>query len=222
MRIISGKYKGRIIKMPQDIRPTQDKVRKALFDILGEIDSLSFLELFAGSGAIGIEAVSRGAKKVVFVEHNPICVRILKNNFSYLLPPTSYLLPLKVSTAVEKLSKDKAIFDIIFMDPPYYKDLALRLRSGPMMSRVESLAKKTLQILSGYDILTPNGFIIVQHFKKDNLPVTAGDLTLFKQARYGDTVLSFYRKVTISQSSMKITEHREEKNEKISSVICTL
>ena len=183
MRIISGKYKGRIIRMPKGIRPTQNKVRKALFDILGDIQGLSFLELFAGSGAVGIEALSLGAKQVVFVENNSDCLKALKNNFTYLLPTTYYLLPLDVFIAIKKMSKNKKQFDIIFLDPPYLRDVT------------PTGAKKTLLNLSTYDILSPNGFIVAQHFKKDILPDRIGNLIILRQAEYGDTVLSFYRKV---------------------------
>ena len=75
MRIISGSLKGRIIQRPKDIRPTQDKVRKALFDILGDIQDLSFLDLYAGSGAVGLEALSQGAGRVVFVEMHQECIK---------------------------------------------------------------------------------------------------------------------------------------------------
>jgi len=179
MRIISGKYKGRIIKMPKGIRPTQDKVRKALFDILGSMEGLAFLELFAGSGAVGLEALSQGASEAVFVEKDRRCIEEIKQNLSVLAFWRSRVLALDVLVAIERLNKASEKFDIIFLDPPYYQDLV----------------KKTLQTLSGYDILAPNGFVIVQHFKKDNLPEALGDLRLFKQARYGDTLLSFYRKV---------------------------
>ena len=84
MRIITGKYKGRVIKMPKGIRPTQDKVRKALFDILGDISEMSFLELFAGSGAIGIEALSRGAKEAEFVEEKRDCARQIAANLAFI------------------------------------------------------------------------------------------------------------------------------------------
>lgn len=177
MRIISGKYKGRVIGLPKQIRPTQDKVRKAIFDILGDIEGVSFLELFAGSGAVGLEALSRGAKEAVFVENNPVCLKALKNNFTYLLLTTYYLLPLDSAKAVEKLSKEKAMFDIIFLDPPYYKDMS----------------KKILQMLGAYDILARNGFVVVQHFKKEELPKESGFLSLIKESRYGDTLLSFYK-----------------------------
>ena len=166
--------------MPKGIRPTQDKVRRALFDILGDIEGLSFLELFAGSGAVGFEAVSRGVKDLTLVEHNSDCLRAIKKNIASLKLKACSLYPREVEAAIETLQKEQKRFDIIFLDPPYYKDLS----------------KKTLKRLSNCDILSDTGFIIVQHFKKDNLPETLGDLVLFKQARYGDTRLSFYRKAT--------------------------
>jgi 16S rRNA (guanine(966)-N(2))-methyltransferase RsmD len=191
MRITSGQYKGRIIQMPKGIRPTQGLVRKALFDILGDIEGLSFLELFAGSGAVGFEALSQGAKQVVFVENTPNCLKALKNNFTYLLPTTYYLLPLDVFIAIKKLFKDKKQFNIIFLDPPYYRPP--RRRRGDSQSHKE-MSKKILQMLGAYDILAPNGFVVVQHFKKEQLPKESGKLTLIKESRYGDTILSFYKK----------------------------
>ncbi len=164
--------------MPAGIRPTQDKVRKALFDILGDIEGLSFLELFAGSGAIGFEAVSRGVKDLTLVEYGRDCLLAIKNNIESLKVKACGVYPIEAEKAIKVLHKEARLFDIIFLDPPYYK----------------ALSKKTLQTLSAYDILTKDGFIIVQHFKKDNLPDALGDLTLFRQSRYGDTMLSFYRK----------------------------
>ncbi len=177
MRIISGKHKGRIIKFPKEIRPTQGKVRKALFDILGDMEGVTFLELFAGSGAVGLEALSQGAKEAVFVEKDRGCIEEIKQNLSGIRLLGYQVIRLDVFRAIAQLSKAAKKFDIIFLDPPYY----------------QGLAKKTLQTLSGYDILAPNGLVIVQHFKKDNLPETQGDLSLFRQAKYGDTILSFYR-----------------------------
>jgi 16S rRNA (guanine966-N2)-methyltransferase len=178
MRIISGKYKGRPINMPKGIRPTQGKVRKALFDILGDIEGLSFLELFAGSGGVGIEALSNGAKEAVFVEKDSICVKRIEGNLSLLGCLGYRVIGLDALKAIERLYRDKHKFDIIFLDPPYYGDMS----------------KKALQTLSAYDILAPNGFVVTQHFKKDDLPAQLGDLRLFRQAKYGDTILSFYKK----------------------------
>lgn len=178
MRIITGKYKNREIKMPEGIRPTQNKVRKAVFDILGDIEGLLVLELFAGSGAIGLEALSQGAKEAVFVESSPDCLGVLKANLAWVEPGSCYLLSMDAERAITQLAKKERKFDIIFLDPPYYQDLS----------------KKTLQTLLACDILAPNGLIVAQHFQKDNLPLHTGDLVLLKQASYGDTVLSFYRK----------------------------
>lgn len=224
MRIISGRFKGRIIKRPKGIRPTQDKVRKALFDILGDIQGLSFLDFYAGSGAIGLEALSQGAGKVVFVETNSVCIKKIKENLKVLGASGYRVMRLDALQVLEKLAEGDEKFDIVFMDPPYYRDLAPRTRSAlpitgrsgskvtvseslaprtrsalPIAGRSgskatvsESLAKKTLKTLSRYDIVSPNGLIICQHFKKDSLPEADADLRLIKQAKYGDTLLSFY------------------------------
>ncbi|MCX5707314.1 MAG: 16S rRNA (guanine(966)-N(2))-methyltransferase RsmD [Candidatus Omnitrophica bacterium] len=202
MRITTGKYKGRRLEMPKGIRPTQEKIRKAIFDILGDISDLLFLELFAGSGSVGIEALSRGAKEVVFVENNRECLKVLNKNLTAIKAFNQAILPLAVEAAVKGLAKDSRKFQIIFIDPPYYRELVPRLgsislttsRSGPMVSPVESLAKKTLQSLGAYDILAPNGFLVVQHSKKESLPAKLGVLNLIRQSKYADNLLSFYQK----------------------------
>ncbi|MFH1414014.1 MAG: 16S rRNA (guanine(966)-N(2))-methyltransferase RsmD [Candidatus Omnitrophota bacterium] len=195
MRITSGKYKGRVLKTPKEIRPTQEKVRKAVFDILGDIEGLSFLELFAGSGAIGFEAVSRGAGELTLVEHNRICFAAINKNIEYLKISNCRVFCLDVERAVKSLHKNKKQFDIIFLDPPYYNDLVPPLRSELTVTKFScSLAKKTLQMLGAYDILAACGLVIVQHFKKDDLSSSLDNLTILKQATYGDTVLTFYRK----------------------------
>jgi len=194
MRITTGKYKGRNLKAPKGIRPTQDKVRKAVFDILGDIEGLTFLELFAGSGAVGFEALSRGAKEVVLAESNPDSVFSIKENLAILKPQNCILYPSDSQKVIENLYKSRKTFDIIFFDPPYYKDLAPRPSSGPMVSAVEPLAKKTLQTLGACDILSPDGLIVAQHFKKENLPERLGVLTLIRQYKYSDTFLSIYKK----------------------------
>lgn len=183
MRITSGQHRGRKVIMPAGIRPTQEKVRKAVFDILGDIEGLSFLELFAGSGAVGLEAISRGAQEVALVEHDRDCLAAIGKNVDSLRPGACSIYPKMAEDAVKIFSKEGRKFDIIFLDPPYYKG------SGEL-----SLTKKTLQTLSSCDILAPCGFIICQHFKKDDLPDQLGVLALLKRKVYGDTVVSFYVK----------------------------
>jgi len=164
--------------MPKGIRPTQGKVRKALFDILGDMEGLSLLELFAGSGAVGLEAASQGAEEVVFVDKEKSCIDKIKENLSVIGLLRYRVMALDAFKAIERFNQARERFNVIFLDPPYYQELA----------------KKTLKMLVTYDILSPNGFIVIQHFRKDNLPEVVGDLVLFKQKRYGDTVLSFYKK----------------------------
>jgi len=179
MRIISGTHKGRILKAPKGIRPTQDNAKKALFDILGGMNEIRFLELFAGSGSIGLEALSLGAREVVFVEKEQKCFDVIRDNLELCKFSNSSITRGDAELALKRFRDQKKVFDIIFFDPPYYRELA----------------KKTLQLLGAYDILAPNGFVIAQHFKKDLLPEIAGVLKLFRQERYGDTVLSFYKRI---------------------------
>jgi 16S rRNA (guanine(966)-N(2))-methyltransferase RsmD len=180
MRITSGRYKGKEIRAAKNIRPTQDNVRKAVFDILGDLEGASFLELFAGSGAVAFEALSRGAAEAVLVEYNADCLLAIRKNIASLKETACSVYPAQVDRAIKEFHRQARHFDIIFSDPPYYR----------------GLAKKTLQSLSAYDILAPDGFLIMQHFKKDDLPVSAGDLTLFKQKSYGDSSLAFYKKAS--------------------------
>ena len=178
MRIVTGRYKGKMLIIPCGIRPTQNLVRKAVFDILGDIKGLSFLELFAGSGAVGFEALSRGASEIVLVEHKRDCQEAIRRNIEALKADNCQLIPKEAEAAILCLQKGSKRFDIIFMDPPYYK----------------GLAKQTLQTLIHYDTLKPHGFCVVQHFKRDELLKEPFGLILLKQAHYGDTLLSFYRR----------------------------
>ena len=188
MRITSGLLKSRTIKEPRNIRPTQDKVRKALFDTLqAKVPDSCFLELFAGSGAVGIEALSNGAKEVIFVEKDRRCCKVIQDNLGQLglmtkpkrLPENVSILATDSFKAIDFFDKNNKRFDIVFLDPPYYMDLA----------------KKALQKLSACDILAPHGLIVAEHNKRDILDSCIGDLTCFKQKRYGDKFLSFYSKI---------------------------
>ena len=173
--------------MPKGIRPTQGKARKALFDILGDIEGLSFLELFAGSGAVGFEALSRGAKVSVLVEQNPECVSAIKKNIELLNASGSCVLyPIDSQRAINSLHQSRKSFDLIFLDPPYYQDLV----------------RKTLQTLRAYDILSPNGLVVAQHFKQESLPEDPGVLSLLRQYKYGSTVLSFFKKEHVPDSNI--------------------
>lgn len=180
MRIIGGEFKGRVIDMPRQIRPTSDKAREALFEILKpRIEGASFLDIYCGSGAIGIEAFSRGAKGIDFIDNNPICINKLKKNLAGLgIMDTSSIniYNMDALLALRHLEENSRLYDIIFMDPPYYRDIA----------------RNALIALSNYAILTPNVVIVAETHKKDVLPEEIGMLAKARVSRYGDTKLEFF------------------------------
>lgn len=179
MRITSGIFKSRIIKAPGGIRPTLDNVRKAIFDTLGgSVAGAKALDLFSGSGALGLEALSRGAAYCTFVDNSRASVKAIKDNLAG-LGLRAEVVYADSEAVVRRLFEDRAKFDIIFMDPPYYKELA----------------KKSLFLLSACDILAETGVAVIEHSKHDDpLPDSSGDLGLLRTSRYGDTLVSFYCK----------------------------
>jgi len=182
MRIIAGKYKSRIIKMPKGaaIRPTKDRIREALFNMIGgRITGAVVLDAFAGSGAFGIEALSRGAKRVVFMDKNKKCVKTIEENLKTLGIEKNRAVVIKMDTfnAFYVLERKKERFDIALFDPPYYKDMA----------------KKSLIKLQCHDILTASCIVIAEHFKTDILPEQLNHLISYRVARYGDIYLTFYK-----------------------------
>jgi len=182
MKIIGGDFKGRAIKMPPGIRPTSDKVREALFEILKDrIEGVNFLDLFCGSGAIGIEALSRGAGAASFVDNNPRVISVLKKNLSLLDLSDPSMINIYKKGAVEALADIQrvgSLFDIVFIDPPYGKDMA----------------KNNLIAISRCDILARNAMIVAEIYKKEILPESIGSLTKIRTSRYGDTMLEFFAK----------------------------
>ncbi|MFH1782913.1 MAG: 16S rRNA (guanine(966)-N(2))-methyltransferase RsmD, partial [Candidatus Omnitrophota bacterium] len=181
MKIISGKFRGRVIDMPKDARPTSNKAREALFEILkNDIHGKSFLDLYSGSGAVGLEALSRGAEGISFVDSSQESIKTIRKNITKLNILDSYSIYIYTKNALQAIrdfNKKGARFDIIFMDPPYYKDIA----------------KNTLIEISNYDILTANALIVIELYKKDDLPEKVNFLERFRVSRYGDTKLEFYK-----------------------------
>ena len=180
MRIVAGKRKGLVIKSieGESTRPTRDMVREALFSILvNDINEAKFLDLFAGSGAIGIEALSRGASEAWFSDINPKCIRIINENITKAkfndqakVFNTDYKLVLK------KLQGRK--FDIIFIDPPYNQGLG-----------IDAINK-----ISEYDILSDYGIIILETDTNEEVPELIGRYEKYNYKRYGRNILSLYRR----------------------------
>ncbi len=181
MRVIAGALKGRRLAVPKgrDTRPTADMVRIACLDALAPwIEGARFLDLFAGSGAVGIEALSRGSAECVFVEQRRAAVAALRQNLERLdLRDRARILPLDAFAALGALRRERARFQVVFLDPPYAR----------------SLAAETLARLADGALLAPGGVVVVQHFTKALLPERVGALAAFRQRRFGETTLTFFR-----------------------------
>lgn len=179
MRVIAGAAKGRRLRVPKrkGVRPTSEYLREALFDILGSsVRGVHFLDLYAGSGAVGIEALSRGAAEVIFLEQDPTCLQVLRENVEMTGLRKRRVVAGDVLRALPRLARQGESFDIIFLDPPYGTDLAIR----------------TLDVLASGDLLRPSGVVIVEHFAKEPLPQRIGMLYRTREKAHGQTVLSFY------------------------------
>lgn len=185
MRIVAGKNKGNILKSPKDlsVRPTSEKVREALFDILGtSVRETCFLDLFAGTGAVGIEALSRGTKKVIFIEKELKCVKIIKKNLDKTENiQNAVVYKIDFLPGLKLLAKKNYLLDYIFLDPPYNR----------------GLVNISLLEISKLPILREKGLVIAQHYKKEKIMENINNLKLFNQRRYGECYLSFYEYVNI-------------------------
>ncbi|NQT89640.1 MAG: 16S rRNA (guanine(966)-N(2))-methyltransferase RsmD [Candidatus Omnitrophica bacterium] len=170
------------ITAPGSIRPTKDNVKEALFNVLAaDIRDARVLELFAGCGAIGIEALSRGASYVCLVDSLRASTSSIRKNLERLDPEDikkADVFTRDVISAIRLFGKRQERFDIIFLDPPYYRNWL----------------KKCLKNINIYDILSNSGLIVAEHSKKDKAPENPEDLLLVRQLTYGDTILSIYKR----------------------------
>ncbi|HIE27897.1 TPA: 16S rRNA (guanine(966)-N(2))-methyltransferase RsmD, partial [Candidatus Poribacteria bacterium] len=161
--------------------PLSDRVKESLFSILRyEVVDANFLDLCAGSGNVGIEALSREAGAVTFIDRNPLCIRMITRNLQKCGiatdDPRVTVLYMDALKGLAYLSKNKTTFDIIFLGPPYHSEILLR----------------SLKQISELGLSSQNGTIIAEHHRKEYLPDEIHQLTLFRRERYGDTMLSFY------------------------------
>ena len=185
MRIIAGKYRSRAVKPAKtyDVRPTADKVKGALFNMLEPWTGLKVLDLYSGTGNLGIEAISRGAAEAVFVDHEPLNIKLIRENLSSLGlkegagPPILKLLGQEVAQAVYQLKTMGKTFDVVMADPPY----------------APGAAKIVQNLIKEYPVLAPGGILAIEHGEKD--PDLAADFPheLVRQRKYGETLLSVFR-----------------------------
>lgn len=181
LRIIAGYAKGHKLRClkGKNTRPTLDRVREAVFNVLGDrvIDAI-FLDLFSGSGAIGIEALSRGAEICYFNEKNKNAYEIIKNNATHCrLEEKAVFFSMDAKALLELLSKKDICFDIVYIDPPYASDLYI-----PVM-----------KYLAGSSLIKENTIIICESNKANGLPDDINGIIVKKETRYGDTVIRYYQ-----------------------------
>ena len=183
MRIIAGTFRSRQLKPLKKlpIRPTSDMLRETLFNILGtRVQSARFLDLFAGTGAVGIEAISRGASYVVFVENHRATARLIGENLALLeISAGARLILADALGTIAKLEAEHAnAFDFIFLDPPYANE-------PDYLSVLHGLERSLL--------VGDSSVVITEHRKTFSLPVTIGRMQQFRTVKQGDAALSFYR-----------------------------
>ncbi|MCR4408399.1 MAG: 16S rRNA (guanine(966)-N(2))-methyltransferase RsmD [Anaerolineae bacterium] len=179
MRVIAGEARGRRLRsVPGDVtRPITDRVKEALFNILGErVIGVCVLDLFAGTGSVGIEALSRGARRAVFVEQDGRALRTIRENLlATNLRERAEIIASDVFDYLAHLGPEEQ-FGFVYVAPPQYKGLWAR----------------TLRVLDQKPPLTPQGVVVVQIFPKEYEPLALSHLTLTDRRRYGSTLLCFY------------------------------
>lgn len=178
MRIISGKHRGKKLVTLEGMdvtRPTSDRVKEALFNILGNIVvDANVLDMFAGSGALGLEAISRGAKQCVFIDSSMQAINVIKKNITSCKEESvSRVINTDYKLALEKVDNIK--FDLVFIDPPYLKDIEV--------SALTCVSK----------LLSKNGIVIVEMDEKDDIPEKVLNLVKYDSRKYGRTIISFFK-----------------------------
>jgi len=187
MRIIGGMAKGRTLNFPavSKDRPTSDFLREALFNLLGDVADKSFLDLFAGSGSVGLEAASRGAKEVCFIEKDKILAAVAQKNVeSCGFEKNCRVINMDVRSGLNDLYKKKCKFDIVFADPPYNK----------------GLVETTIKLLKEYPVFKQDTLIAIQHSTREDFGSVltervSGEAVWqqIDQRKYGDNAISFLK-----------------------------
>jgi len=182
MRVVGGTYRSRALRSLRGraLRPTSDRLRETLFDILGPtIEGSVFVDIYAGTGAVGIEALSRGARQTIFIERHAAAVRLIRGNLRALgITSEAEILAMDALRALELLAASRLHAQSFFLDPPYAE-------TGEY--------ERALDFLDRSSMLTPGGRVIVEHEKRRVLPDYLESLERIRVAEQGDAALSFYR-----------------------------
>ena len=181
MKIISGKYKGRVLE-GFDIagtRPTMDRVKESVFAMIQSyLEDAIVLDLFAGSGNLGIEALSEGAQEIYLVDKNKKACQVIKRNINKIGIEASDIFCGDYKSALKKYQEQSIKFDIIFLDPPYQTDLV----------------KKSMEVIEKYELLSKNGIIVAESNTLDKI-ICSYKLEIVKSKKYGDKVVAILKKI---------------------------
>jgi 16S rRNA (guanine966-N2)-methyltransferase len=185
MKILAGEARGRSLKTPKNptlIRPILGRIKKSLFDILTPfLPNSNFLDLYAGTGSVGIEALSRGATHATFIELNDLCIDLIKDNLKTL--KFEKRATVIRTSATGDLSTLRKPFDLIFLGPPYKDQDKVML----------ALTETTILNIEKQQLLTPKGIVIAQHHKTEKVEAPSAHWELRRREKYGDTFLSFFK-----------------------------
>ncbi len=180
LRVIAGCAKGHKLKTVKGLttRPTSDRVKESMFNIIAaQLDSAYVLDVFAGTGSLGIEALSRGAEQAIFFDKSSECCDLIKDNLVHTkLAEKAEVYTTDFVCGIERLHAQDRKFDLILLDPPYNKNFI----------------QETLKTLINNDIIRDDGIVVAEHSLSDNLPVASGRLEAIDSRKYGDTVLTIY------------------------------
>ncbi len=182
MRVVGGTYRSRVLKSlrGQALRPTSDRLRETLFDILGPtVEGSVFVDVYAGTGAVGIEALSRGARQAIFIESHAAAVKLIRGNLTSLgIASRADILAMDALRGLELLASRRVHAQFFFLDPPYAEEVEY---------------ERALDSLDRSPMLTPRGRVIVEHPKRRALPDYLESLERVRVVEQGDAALSFYR-----------------------------
>jgi len=208
MRIIAGKAKGRTLVAPKAkiLRPTTDRVKESLFNILS-VEGRRFLDLFAGSGSVGLEAVSRGASRVILVESQRACADAIRTNIErcgFLNMPLEEpaggggqdveVIDCPVERALRLLGHRGERFDVVFADPPYGRNLM----------------DETLRLVRTQALMSQDGVLVVQHSAREEVPARREGYQIEDSRRYGETALSFLKLQRPEEPELKRSDDRTD------------
>jgi len=182
MRIVAGSAKGRTLAAPKSddvIRPTADRVRETLFNVLGQrCDGLTVLDLFAGTGALGLEAVSRGAERAVLVDRGREALELCRQNAAALkFTDKVEIIPAGAIEGIAMLGKKGRVFELVFSDPPY------ALTAGVSV----------LEALGQAKVVSEGGVVVIEHGREEQLPERVGDFVQIDERDFGTAIVTLFR-----------------------------